>query len=101
MTSQVLGAASNQPSPGQPVTERTARFWPGLRMLVLCIVVLLAGVALAVRAGHDHGGAAMAVPSLATSALTAAMARTSSAVQEKKRLPWWPVTCSSQHGSST
>jgi SPFH domain / Band 7 family len=71
MASQVLGAASNQqsngqpspgqPSPGQPVTERAARFWPGLRMLVLGIVVLLAGVALAVLAGHDHGGVAKAL----------------------------------------
>jgi hypothetical protein len=53
MASQVLGAASNQqpngqpspgqPSPGRPVTKRAARFWPGPRMLVLGIVVLLAG----------------------------------------------------------
>jgi len=61
MTSQVLGAASNQSSPGQPVTGRAAGFWPGLRMLVLGIVVLLAGVALAVQAGPDHGGVAKAV----------------------------------------
>jgi regulator of protease activity HflC (stomatin/prohibitin superfamily) len=71
MASQVLGAASNQQSngqpsagqapAGQPVTERAARFWPGLRMLVLGIVALLAGVALAVQAGHDHGGAAKAL----------------------------------------
>jgi regulator of protease activity HflC (stomatin/prohibitin superfamily) len=66
VASQVLGDGSNhqsngQRSPGQPVTERAARFWPGLRMLVLGIVVLLAGVALAVQAGHDHGGVAKAV----------------------------------------
>jgi hypothetical protein len=71
MTSRVLGAASNQPSAGQPsagqasagqqVTERPARFLSGWRMLVLCIVVLLAGVALAVQAGHDHRGVARAV----------------------------------------
>ena len=71
MASQVMGAASNQrsngqpsagqPSSGQAVTERVARFWPGLRMLVLGIVVLLAGVALAVQAGHDHGGGAKAL----------------------------------------
>lgn len=30
-------------------------------MLVLCTVVLLAGVALAVQAGHDHGGVAKAL----------------------------------------
>ena len=73
MASQVLGPASNQqpgsqpspgqPSPGQPssgppVTERPARGLSGMRMLVLAIVVLLAGVALAVQAGHEHGGVA-------------------------------------------
>jgi regulator of protease activity HflC (stomatin/prohibitin superfamily) len=71
MASQVLGPASNQqpgsqPSPGQPssgppVTERPARGLSGMRMLVLAIVVLLAGVALAVQAGHDHGGVAKAL----------------------------------------
>jgi hypothetical protein len=30
-------------------------------VLVLCTVLLLAGVALAVQAGHDHGGVAKAV----------------------------------------
>ena len=71
MASQVLGAVSNQssagqpvtgqPPAGQPVTERPARFLPGLRMLALCIVFLVAGVVLAVLAGHDHGGVAKAV----------------------------------------
>ncbi len=66
MTSQVLGAASNQqsnsqPSPGQPVTERAARFLPGLRMLVLGIALLLGGVALAVLAAYLKHGAAIAV----------------------------------------
>jgi regulator of protease activity HflC (stomatin/prohibitin superfamily) len=66
MASRVPAAADNQPSPcepspGPPVTERPARFWPGLRMLGVAIVVLLAGVALAVLAGHDHGGIAKAV----------------------------------------
>jgi regulator of protease activity HflC (stomatin/prohibitin superfamily) len=74
MASQVLGAADSQASPsqpspgqpsrGQPVTERVARSWPGLGMLVLAIVVLLAGVALAVLAGHDHGGIAKVVIAL-------------------------------------
>src|ERR1700691_1083375 len=69
MASQVPAAADNQPSPGQPspgppVTERPARFWPGLRMLGVAIVVLLAGVALAVLAGHDHGGIAKVVIAL-------------------------------------
>jgi regulator of protease activity HflC (stomatin/prohibitin superfamily) len=51
-------------APGRPsgrVTEREARFWPGLRMLVLGIVLLLAGVALAVVAGHLRHGAAVAL----------------------------------------
>jgi regulator of protease activity HflC (stomatin/prohibitin superfamily) len=71
MASQVLGPASNQqpgsqpspgpPSSGPPVTERPARGLSGMRMLVLAIVVLLAGVALAVQAAHDHGGVAKAL----------------------------------------
>src|SRR5260370_40571581 len=48
-------------SPGRPVTERTARFLPGLRMLVLGIARLVGGVALAVLAGHLKHGAAIAV----------------------------------------
>jgi regulator of protease activity HflC (stomatin/prohibitin superfamily) len=60
MASQVLAADSNQ-SPGPPVTERAARFLPGLRMLVLGIALLLGGVALAVLAGHLKNGAAIAV----------------------------------------
>jgi len=81
LATQVLGAASNQPSAGQstagqstagqPVTERPARFLPGLRMLVLCIVFLLAGVALVVQAGHDHGGVAKAVVALCVLCLVA------------------------------
>src|ERR1019366_5018901 len=69
MASQVLGAENtqqspgqpvgNQQSPGQPVTERPARFLS--RMPGLGIVVLLAGGALAVQAGHDHGGVAKAL----------------------------------------
>jgi hypothetical protein len=60
MTSQVLTAGSSQ-SPGQPVTERAARFLPGLRMLELGIALLLGGVALAVLASHLKNGAAIAV----------------------------------------
>jgi regulator of protease activity HflC (stomatin/prohibitin superfamily) len=56
MASRVPGEASTQQSSGPPVTERPARFLPGLRVLVLGIVVLLAGVALVVQAAHDHGG---------------------------------------------
>jgi regulator of protease activity HflC (stomatin/prohibitin superfamily) len=47
--------------PGRRVTERVARFWPGLRMLVAGIVLLLAGVALAVAASHQSHGAAAAL----------------------------------------
>ena len=47
--------------PGGRVTERVARFWPGLRMLVLGIALLMAGVALAVLAGHQSHGAAAAL----------------------------------------
>jgi regulator of protease activity HflC (stomatin/prohibitin superfamily) len=43
------------------VTERVARFLPGLRMLVLGIVLLLAGVALAVVAGQQSHGVAVAL----------------------------------------
>jgi regulator of protease activity HflC (stomatin/prohibitin superfamily) len=43
------------------VTERVARFLPGLRMLVLGIVLLLAGVALAVLTAHLHHSEATAV----------------------------------------
>jgi regulator of protease activity HflC (stomatin/prohibitin superfamily) len=64
MGSQVLAAGSNQ-SPGQPVTERAARFLPGLRMLALSPAALLAGVALLVLAGHLSGDAATALISLA------------------------------------
>lgn len=54
-------AAAGPGRPSRRVTERAARFWPGLPMLVLGIVLLLAGVALAVLAGHLHHGAATAV----------------------------------------
>jgi hypothetical protein len=47
--------------PGGRVTEREARFWPGLRMLVLGIVLLLAGVTLLVVASHLKHGAAVAL----------------------------------------
>ena len=51
MAAQVLVAEVNQ-SPGVPVNEQAARFTSGLRMLVLGIVILLAGIALALTAGH-------------------------------------------------
>ena len=47
--------------PSRRVTERVARFLPGLRMLVLGIVLLLAGVALAVVAGQQSHGVAVAL----------------------------------------
>jgi hypothetical protein len=55
MTTQDLVAASPAlPSP--PVTERAARFLPGLRMLVLGIVLLLAGVAVIVLSSNKSSG---------------------------------------------
>jgi regulator of protease activity HflC (stomatin/prohibitin superfamily) len=45
----------------QQVTERAARFSSGLRMLVLGIVVLLAGVGLVVAASHLSGAGATGV----------------------------------------
>jgi regulator of protease activity HflC (stomatin/prohibitin superfamily) len=47
--------------PARLMTERKARFLPGLRMLVLGIAGLLAGVALAVVASHLRHGAAVAL----------------------------------------
>jgi regulator of protease activity HflC (stomatin/prohibitin superfamily) len=68
MTSQVLdatGSDSNNPAPGPPVTERSAHFLPGLRMLVLGIGTLIVGVVLIVLAAHDHGAVAKGLVALA------------------------------------
>src|SRR3977135_3614246 len=46
---------------GQPGAAGAARFLPGLRMLVLGIVLLLAGVALLVVANHQSQGVAAAL----------------------------------------
>ena len=55
-------ATATEPElPSRRVTERVARFLPGLRMLVLGIVLLLAGVALAVLASHQSHGVAAAL----------------------------------------
>src|ERR1700735_4361223 len=67
MSSQVPGTAANkrpsgQAPPVQPVTERAARIWPGLRMLTLGIILLLAGIALIVLIAHQSHSA---VPGLA------------------------------------
>ncbi len=70
MTSQVLAADSNQ-SPGPPVTERAARFLPGLPMVVLGLVALIAGVALLVLTGHFSGGARAALIGLGALVLIA------------------------------
>ena len=67
MASQVLAADNSQ-----PVTERTARFLPGLRMLVLGIALLAGGVVLAVLAGHLKHGAAIAVIALCVLVILAA-----------------------------
>jgi len=60
MTTEVLVAEANQ-SPGLPVNEQAARFTPGLRMLVLGIAILLAGLALAFSASHLSHSVALAV----------------------------------------
>ncbi len=48
-------AATGPELPRPPVTERTARFLPGLLMVVLAIVLLAAGVVLIVLAAHKSG----------------------------------------------
>ena len=58
--------------PDRRVTERQARFEPGLRMLAVGIVGLLAGVALAVVASHQGHGAAVALVVLCVLVFTAA-----------------------------
>src|SRR5215467_905924 len=45
----------------QQVTERAASFRPGLQMLVLGIVILLAGVVVLIIAGKSSGGTALAL----------------------------------------
>ncbi len=47
--------------PSRQVTERAARFLPGLLLLVLGIVLIAAGVALIVLAAHQSGGTAKAL----------------------------------------
>jgi hypothetical protein len=49
----------------QPVTEEPAWFLPGVRMLLLGIVVILAGVAVAVGASHLTGAASIGLVLLA------------------------------------
>jgi regulator of protease activity HflC (stomatin/prohibitin superfamily) len=49
-------AAAGPELPRPPVTERVARFLPGLPMLALGIVLILAGVVLIVLASHQSGG---------------------------------------------
>jgi hypothetical protein len=49
-------AAAGPELPRPPVTERVARFLPGLPMLALGIVLILAGIVLIVLASHQSGG---------------------------------------------
>jgi regulator of protease activity HflC (stomatin/prohibitin superfamily) len=60
MAAQGTGA-ENSRFTGQQVTEHPARSVPGLPMLVLGILIVLARPALAVVAGHLSGGGAIAV----------------------------------------
>jgi regulator of protease activity HflC (stomatin/prohibitin superfamily) len=54
-------AAAGPARPDRQVTEREARFLPGLRMLVLGIVALLAGVVLVAVTSHQSHGVAAAL----------------------------------------
>jgi regulator of protease activity HflC (stomatin/prohibitin superfamily) len=54
-------AAAGPQLPDPPVTEREAQSLPGLRMLVAGIVLMLAGVAVAVVASHQSHGATVAL----------------------------------------
>jgi regulator of protease activity HflC (stomatin/prohibitin superfamily) len=61
MVTQTAAAAGPQ-RPDRQVTESQARFLPGLRMLALGIVLILAGAVFAVLASHlSHGAAAALV----------------------------------------
>ena len=60
MTSEVQAAERNQIF-GQQAPERRARFWPGIRMLVLGLAVLIVGAALLWLAGRFSGDAATAL----------------------------------------
>jgi SPFH domain / Band 7 family len=72
MTSEVQAAERNQLS-GQQATERRARFLPGIRMLVLGLAVLIAGVALIWLAGRFSGDAATALKWLGALVLVAGL----------------------------
>jgi hypothetical protein len=60
MTSEVQAAERNQLS-GQQAPEHRARFWPGIRMLVLGLAVVIVGAALLWLAGRFSGDAATAL----------------------------------------
>ena len=60
MTSEVQAAEQNQLS-GQQAAERSARFLPGIRMLVLGLAVVIVGIALLWLAGRFSGDAAAAL----------------------------------------
>src|SRR5258706_13272962 len=70
MTSEIQAAQRNQLS-GQQAPERTARFWPGIRMLVLGLAVLIVGVALLWLARRFSGDAATALVWLGAPVLVA------------------------------
>ncbi len=70
MTSEVQAAERNQLF-GQQAPERRARFWPGIRMLVLGLGVLIVGAALLWLAGRFSGDAATALVLLGALVLVA------------------------------
>jgi regulator of protease activity HflC (stomatin/prohibitin superfamily) len=64
-------AAGDQGLPSRRVTERAARSISGLRMLVLGIILILAGVVLAVLASHQGPDGAIALTTLSILAFIA------------------------------
>jgi regulator of protease activity HflC (stomatin/prohibitin superfamily) len=61
MATQTAAEATGPRQPDQPVTEHEARILPGLAMLVLGLVGVLAGVILAIYAHGRQGGTAVAL----------------------------------------
>jgi SPFH domain/Band 7 family protein len=72
MTSEVEAAEQDQLS-GQQAPERSARFLPGIRMLVLGLAVVIVGIALIWLAGRFSGDAATALVWLGALVLAAGL----------------------------
>jgi len=72
MTTEAQAAEQNQPS-GQRAPERSARFLPGIRMLVLGLAVVIVGIALIWLAGRFSGDARTALVWLGVLVLAAGL----------------------------